>query len=101
MKLFISQPMAGKSDEEIRKARETAIAEVKEMFEEKVNVIDSFIKKDPPNDAVVPLWYLGMSILLMSKADVVYFAKGWRESSSCVIESTIANAYNLCCIQTD
>ncbi len=97
--LFISQPMMGKSEKEINKVREAAIEEVKNMFDEEVNVIDSFIKNAP--DDAKPLWYLGQSILLMSKADVVYFAKGWRESRGCIIENACANEYNLCCIQTN
>lgn len=99
MNLFISQPMNGKSYEEIQEIRDVAIAEVKEIFDEDINVIDSFIK-DAPKDANA-LWYLGNSILLMSKADVVYFAKGWRNARGCVIENHIANAYDLCCVQTD
>lgn len=101
MNLFISQPINGKSDKEIQEIRDAAIAEVKDMFGEPgepIDVID-FPIKDIPNDAN-PLWYLGNSILLMSKADIVYFAKGWRKVPSCVIENNIANVYGLCCIQT-
>jgi len=101
MNLFISQPMNGKSDKEIQEMRERAIAEVKDIFGEDIEiiVIDSFIK-DAPTEANA-LWYLGSSILLMSKADVVYFANGWREAPGCVIENDIANVYGLCCVQTD
>ncbi len=99
MKLFISQPMNGKSDGEIQKIRDGAIAEVKGIFGEDIDLIDSVIK-DAPRDAN-GLWYLGNSILLMSKADVVYFAKGWKKARGCVIENAIAIAYDLCYVQTD
>lgn len=99
MELFISQPMNGKSDKEIQEVRDTAIAEVKDMFGEDIIVIDSIIKHAPKGANA--LWYLGNSILLMSKADVVYFAKGWREARGCVVENTIANAYGLCCVQKE
>lgn len=101
MNLYISQPMNGKSDEEIQEVRDRAIAEVKDMFDEdeSIDVIDSFIK-DAPDDANA-LWYLGNSILRMARADVVYFANGWRKFPSCVIENDIANVYGLCCVQTD
>jgi hypothetical protein len=69
------------------------------MFGEDVVLIDSFIKNVPKR--ATPLWYLGSSILLMSKADVVYFAKGWKQAPSCIIENNIANTYDVCCIQTD
>lgn len=104
MNLFISQPMNGKSVEEIQKIKEDAIEEVKIMFGEKFKVIDSSIKEDPPkniSDDAKGIWYLGRSLLLMSKADVVYFAKGWRKSRGCILENAIALEYNLCCVQTD
>lgn len=41
MKLFISQPMRDKTDEEIKEEREKIIKEVEKLFGE-VEVIDSF-----------------------------------------------------------
>ena len=45
-KLFISQPMKGKTDEEILKEREKAIASAKRNFveDEEIEVIDSFFQ---------------------------------------------------------
>lgn len=43
-KLFISQPMKGKTDEEILKERETAIKEAEQLIGEPVEIIDSFFK---------------------------------------------------------
>lgn len=43
MKLFISQPMAGKTDKEILDERKRVIHNVKELFSDKeIEVIDSF-----------------------------------------------------------
>ena len=71
-KLFISQPMRGKTDEEILREREKAIASAEKHLGEKVDVIDSFFK-DAPAEAK-PLWFLGKSLELLSTADVAYFA---------------------------
>lgn len=46
-KLFISQPMKGKSDEEILQERECAIESAKEYCGEEVEVIDSFLQGAP------------------------------------------------------
>lgn len=46
-KLFISQPMKGKSDEEILKERENAIKSAEELLEEPVELIDSFFQSAP------------------------------------------------------
>lgn len=47
MKLFISQPMNGLSDEEILKQREEAKKIVEYILGEEVEVIDSFIQGAP------------------------------------------------------
>ena len=74
-KLFISQPMRGKTNEEILAVRGKAIKSAERHLGEKVEVIDSFFK-DAPVDAK-PLWYLAKSIELLATADVAYFAKDW------------------------
>jgi hypothetical protein len=92
-KLFISQPMRGKTDEEILAVREKAIASAKRQIGEDVEVIDSFFQ-DAPVDAN-PLWYLAKSLELLSTADVAYFAKGWEEARGCRIENTCAIEYGI------
>lgn len=96
-KLFISQPMRGKTDEEILKEREQAINTAKAYLDDDVEVIDSFFK-DAPVDAK-PLWFLGESIKLLAEADVAYFANGWEETRGCVIEHQCALAYDVTVIQ--
>ena len=94
-KLFISQPMKGKTNEEILAVRERAIELAERNLGEKVEVIDSFFK-DAPVDAN-PLWYLAKSLELLSTADVAYFAKGWEEARGCRIENTCAIEYGIEC----
>lgn len=93
MKLFISQPMRGKTNEEILAVREKAIASAKRNTGEDVEVIDSFFK-DAPVDAN-PLWYLAKSIELLATADVAYFAKDWEQYRGCRIENTCAIEYGI------
>ena len=73
MKIFISQPMKGLSEEEIRHNREKAIKKIKSLYGDDVEIIDSYI-----DDEGTPLWCLGKSIELLSTADVAYFLKGWN-----------------------
>lgn len=94
IKLFISQPMKGKTKEEILAVRERAIESAERHLGEKVEVIDSYFE-DAPNDGNVPLYHLGKSIMLLSTADVAYFAKGWEEARGCRIENTCAIEYGL------
>ena len=90
-KLFISQPMRDKTDEESLAERAKAIETVEKYIGEKVEVIDSFIQ-GAPHDAN-PMWYLGESIKLLSEADIVYFCRGWALYRGCCIEHQCALEY--------
>ena len=92
-KLFISQPMKGKTNEEIEAERAKAIEAAKEALNDEVEVIDSFFK-DAPVDAR-PLWFLGKSFELLSTADVAYFAKDWDKYRGCKLEHTAALEYDI------
>jgi len=74
-KVFISQPMRGLSDTEIkeeRKAIKQAI--IKEHGD--VEFIDSYFEGAPADAR--PLWFLGKSFELLSTADMAFFAYGWE-----------------------
>lgn len=92
-KLFISQPMNGKTDTEILEVREKAIKSAERELGEKVEVIDSFFRNAPVK--ANPLWFLGKSLELLSEADVAYFAKGWEEARGCKIEHQCAIDYGI------
>lgn len=97
-KLFISQPMKGKTDEEILAVREKAIESAKKYLkecgeEDEIEVIDSFFQNAPEESR--PLWYLAKSIELLSTADVAYFAKGWEDARGCRIENECAIEYGI------
>ena len=100
-KLFISQPMRGKTDEEILAVRAQAIQSAERVLGEEVEVIDSFFKA-----AVVPstvlsrsLWFLGESLKLLSGANVAYFADGWEVARGCKIEHECAVEYGITTIE--
>lgn len=92
-KLFISQPMRGKTDEEILAERKKAIESAERNLGEPVEVIDSFFQKAPADAR--PLWFLGKSLELLSTADIAYFAKGWEDARGCRIENQCAIEYGI------
>ena len=92
-KLFISQPMGGKTDEEIKAERAKAIESASELVGESVEVIDSFFQSAPVG--AKPLWFLGKSLELLADADVAYFAPGWDDARGCSIEHDCAIAYGI------
>ena len=93
MKVFISQPMRDKTDEQIKEERAKAVNRIKETYNEDVEIIDSFFENAPHN--AKPLWFLGKSLELLADADIAYFCKDWDKYRGCKIEHDAAVAYGL------
>lgn len=100
MKAMLSQPMAGKTDEEIVATREKAIADLKERGYEIVNTpfTDEWYSKESMGErgvVQIPLCFLAKSLENMSLCDAAYFCKGWENARGCRIEHEAAKAYGL------
>lgn len=99
VRLFISQPMRGKTDEQIESEREklVEIAEAVYFGGGGVEVIDSFFKGglDVPAGAKAPLYYLSKSLELLATADVAIFAEDWQGARGCRIEHECAKRYRV------
>ena len=89
MKVFISQKMGGKLSKEIEEARDRATKEIKAMYGEDIEIIDTFFKDS--NGTSLEL--LGESIKLMSDADLVVFIYDWQEGRGCLVEHKVAELY--------
>ena len=100
MKAMLSQPMAGKTHEEIIATRENAISTLKEKGYEIVNTLftDEWYNRDAMEKRGViqiPLCFLAKSIEKMSLCHAAYFCKGWENARGCRIEHDVAKAYGL------
>lgn len=98
LKVFISQPMRGLSDEQIYKIRAEAERSVLEKFgaDVPVHFIGSLVKEYAPDGAKNgPLWYLGLSIEMLSDADAAYFSDGWKDARGCIIEHEACKMYGI------
>lgn len=89
MKIMISQPMKGKTNEQIRTERAEL---VKELTEQGHEVIDT-VFDDFPNGQATPLYYLAKSIEFLANVDGVVFMKGWQNARGCRIEEICAREY--------
>jgi hypothetical protein len=94
MKVFISQPMNGRSDEEILNERREIVEIYEEIHGETLEVIDSFIKS-PEDIAKGRIWMLGGSIQLMKDAELVIFAPGYNMARGCIVEEAVCKQYGL------
>lgn len=98
MKVMISQPMKGKSVEEIRAERNAVIESLEATGH---TVVDTVFTDTLPETDDVALWHLGKSIEIMSSVDAVYFMAGWRQARGCIIEHMAAEKYGLWIIHQD
>ena len=88
MKVMLSQPMAGKTEEEIIATRERAIAVLKERGYEIINTLftDEWYSKESMKERGVeniPLCFLAKSLENMSLCYAAYFSKGWENARGC------------------
>ena len=94
-KLFVSVPMKGRTQEEIKASIEKMkmIAEVYEG--EELDLIDSYIEDKPPKATNEAIWYLGESIKKLAQADIfigIYDDWNWN---GCYFETRIATKYEI------
>lgn len=100
MKAMLSQPMAGKTDEEIKETRKKAIKVLEEKGYKIVNTLftdDWYSKEKMKQRGVVqiPLCFLAKSLENMSLCHAAYFCKGWEKARGCRIEHEAAREYGL------
>lgn len=106
MKAMLSQPMAGKTEEEIIATRERAIAVLKERGYEIINTLftDEWYSQEAMMERGVeniPLCFLAKSLENMSLCHAAYFCKGWENARGCRLEHAAAKAYGMTIIYED
>lgn len=92
MKVMISQPMNGKSNEQIIKERVKIVEFLKNHLWE---IVDTVFEEDAQFGCNAGVYYLAKSIEAMSKVDAVMFMNGWHKARGCQIEHEICLKYNI------
>jgi hypothetical protein len=105
-KAMLSQPMAGKTDDEIVSTRDKAVAALREREFEIVNTLftdEWYSKENMEARGVVqiPLCFLAKSLENMANCHAAYFCKGWENARGCRIEHEAAKNYGLEIIYED
>lgn len=100
MKAMLSQPLRGKTDEEIVATRERAIKALTEKGYEVVNTLftDEWNSRENLKKrgvVQIPVSFLAKSLENMSLCHVAYFCKGWENARGCRIEHEVAKVYGL------
>ena len=100
-KVFISQRMFGRTDEDILAERERAQTAICNAFPDtEITFIDTFSHDGIPKDAG-RLVHLGKSIQQLDEADFVYFCPGWESANGCRIEKKVCTLYGIPCFFED
>lgn len=92
-KLFVSQPMRGRTSEDIKAERIAALRCAQELSGERYTLIDGYLGETAKN--LSALGCLAKSLELLAQADAVYFADGWKAARGCIIEHDCAVQYGL------
>ena len=87
---MISQPMKGKTNEEIRKEREHLVTNI----ESNGDIVLDTIFDEAPKNVDEAIWLLSKSIEYLAQADVIFFMKGWEKARGCKIEHQVAVEYD-------
>ena len=91
-KLFISCPMKSRTKENIEKSMDKMHRIAEAAFEQKLEVIPSYIEDLPPKDNRKAVWYLGESIKLLAQADYFIGIDAY-DFTGCNIERDTARSY--------
>ena len=105
--IFISQPMTGKSEEEILATRQKEIDKIHQLFDAdgvEINIIASYIddatrkhfKEHVSDDINWDIFWLSQSLERLAMADIIWLCEGWEYSKGCNIELECAIQYGLC-----
>ena len=104
--IFISQPMTGKSEEEILATRQREIDKIHQLFDAdgvEINIIDSYIddatrkhfQKYTSDDINWDIYWLSQSLERLAMADMIWLCDGWEYSKGCNVELECAIQYGV------
>lgn len=95
MNVFISQPMIGLTNDELKKYRSKVLDMIQRRYPtEKIHLINPPCPYYPygHNESV---WALGKSLEYIVQADLVFFLKDWEISYMCSLQHAICRYYRI------
>lgn len=98
-KLFVSVPMKGRTEKEIKESIQK-MKKIAEIYEgEELELIDSYIEDNPPKSNNQAVWYLGESLKKLAQADVFIGIREAYDWNGCLIEKETASKYRIKCYE--
>ena len=105
--IFISQPMTGKSEEEILATKQKEIEKIHQFASKEgntqVRIIDSYVddatrknfEEHASDDINWDIYWLSQSLQKLALADIIWLCDGWEYSNGCNIELQCATRYGI------
>ena len=105
--IFISQPMTGKSEEEILATKQKEIEKIHQFASKEdntqVRIIDSYVddatrknfEEHASDDINWDIYWLSQSLQKLALADMIWLCDGWEYSNGCNIELECATRYGI------
>ena len=93
-KLYISCPMRGRTIEEIERSRDKMHRIAEAVFDQDLELVDSFVSYVPPETNNIAIWQLGENIKKMAQADYFIGVSNWAYRG-CNIEREVAESYGI------
>lgn len=104
-KLFISVPMKGRTEEQIRESMRRMHKVAEAVWDEELEVIDSYVAEAVPSVNSEAVWFFGESIKRMADADYFIGVDSYYDNRyrGCSLERMVALEYGIPCflINTD
>lgn len=101
-KVFISQLMKDKTNEEIKQERVRIEKYIKSYVKNKFHIdddikfLDSFIPDlEIPEECKRDVYFMSKSLEILSQADLAVFGAGWEKGRGTVIEHDVCSKYNI------
>lgn len=96
-KVFVSVPMRGRSEEDIKNDIDNAMIDLQEYMARYNNLEFIFVDNliSPPEGNHQRLYCLGEAIKKMGDCDWIIFCKNWERYSGCNVEHMVALQYGL------
>ena len=94
----ISQPMKGVDPDKVKAQRAKAEAAVRAAGYEPIdNVYKEDFKYEVDSDTIInpALWHMGLALMRLAKAHVIYMCAGWNETRGCLMEHQAALAFGV------
>lgn len=94
----ISQPMKGIDPDKVKLQREKAEAAIRAAGYEPIDTVykEGFTYPVDSDNIVNPaLWHMGLALMRLSKAHMIYMCNGWDTTRGCLMEHQAAVAFGV------